>query len=112
MALAGAAAAADVTGILAGVTLISLGLYIIPSRRTRAKRNFDEQMQELRSQLHAAKNEQFNKELANSISRLQDAIAPYTRFVRAEQKKTAAMQEQLTRLNNEMTRLVDTIEQE
>jgi hypothetical protein len=42
---------------------------------------------------------------------LQDAIAPYTRFVRAEQKKTAAMQEQLTRLNNEMTRLVDAIEQ-
>ena len=112
VAIAGAAAAADVTGILAGVTLISLGLYIIPSRRNRAKRNFSEQMQELRSKLHTAMNEQFNKELNNSISRLQDAIAPYTRFVRAEQKKTAAMQEQLARLNNEMTRLVDTIEQE
>ena len=56
-------------------------------------------------------NEQFNKELNNSIGRLQDAIAPYTRFVRAEQKKTAGMQEQLLRLSSEMTRLVDTIEQ-
>jgi Tfp pilus assembly protein PilE len=112
VAIAGAAAAADVTGILAGVTLISLGLYIIPSRRNRAKRNFSEQMQELRSKLHTAMNEQFNKELNNSINRLQDAIAPYTRFVRAEQKKTAAMQAQLTRLNSELTRLVDTIEQE
>lgn len=111
VALAGAAAAADVTGILAGVTLISLGLYIIPSRRNRAKRNFNEQMQELRSQLHTAMNEQFNKELINSINRLQDAIAPYTRFVRAEQKKTAAMQEQLAHLDREMTRLIDTIEQ-
>lgn len=112
VAIAGAAAAADVTGILAGVTLISLGLYIIPSRRTRAKRNFSEQMQELRSKLHTAMNEQFNKELNNSIGRLQDAVAPYTRFVRAEQKKTAGMQEQLLRLSSEMTRLVDTIEQE
>lgn len=112
VALAGAAAAADITGILAGVTLISLGLYIIPSRRKRAKRKFDEQMQALRSQLHTVMNEQFNKELANSISRLQDAIAPYTRFVRAEQKKTAAMQEQLARLGSEMLRLVDTIEQD
>lgn len=111
VAVAGAAAAADVTGILAGVTLISLGLYIIPSRRKRAKRDFDEQMQELRSQLHTVMNEQFNKELTNSISRLQDAIAPYTRFVRAEQKKTATMQEQLARLNSEVTRLVDIIEQ-
>jgi hypothetical protein len=112
VAIAGTAAAADVTGILAGITLISLGLYIIPSRRQRAKRNFSERMQELRSQLHTAMNEQFNKELNTSISRLQDAIAPYTRFVRAEQKKTAAMQEQLTRLSSEITRLVDTIEQQ
>ncbi len=112
VAIAGAAAAADVTGILAGVTLISLGLYIIPSRRNRAKRSFGEQMQELRTRLHQAMNEQFSKELNNSIGRLQDAIAPYTRFVRAEQKKTAAMQEQLAHLGSEMMRLGETIEQE
>ncbi len=112
VAIAGAAAAADVTGILAGVTLISLGLYIIPARRNRARRSFGDQMQALRTRLHNAMNEQFDKELNNSINRLQDAIAPYTRFVRAEQKKTVAMQEQLTRLDSEMMQLGDTIEQE
>ena len=112
VAIAGAAAAADVTGILAGITLISLGLYIIPSRRNRAKRSFSDQMQELRTRLHNAMNEQFHTELTNSINRLQDAIAPYTRFVRAEQKKTTAMQGHLIRLDSEMTRLGDTIEQE
>ena len=112
VAIAGAAAAADVTGILAGVTLISLGLYIIPSRRNRAKRSFSDQMQGLRTRLHNAMNEQFHTELTNSINRLQDAIAPYTRFVRAEQKKTTAMQGQLMRLDSEMTRLGDSIEQE
>ncbi len=112
VAIAGAAAAADVTGIVAGITLISLGLYIIPSRRNRARRSFSDQMQELRTRLHNAMNEQFHNELTNSINRLQDAIAPYTRFVRAEQKKTTAMQEQLAHLGSEMTRLDDTIEQE
>lgn len=112
VAIAGAAAAADVTGIVAGITLISLGLYIIPSRRNRAKRSFSDQMQELRTRLHNAMNEQFHNELTNSINRLQDAIAPYTRFVRAEQKKTTAMQGQLMHLDSEITRLGDTIEQE
>ncbi len=110
VAIAGAAAAADVTGILAGITLISLGLYIIPARRTRAKRTFDEKMQELRTRLHDAMSEQFHKELNNAVGRVQDAIAPYTRFVRSEQKKTAAMQEQLTRLNSDLIDLKNTIE--
>lgn len=110
VAIAGAAAAADVTGIIAGITLISLGLYIIPSRRTHAKRNFNDKMQALRTRLHNAMNEQFHKELNNAINRVRDAIAPYTRFVRAEQKKTAAMQEQLTHLSKEVMRLRNTIE--
>ncbi len=110
VAIAGAAAVADVTGLIAGITLISLGLYIIPSRRTHAKRNFNDKMQELRTRLHNAMNEQFHKELNNAINRVRDAIAPYTRFVRAEQKKTAAMQEQLTHLSNQVIRLRNTIE--
>lgn len=110
VAVAGAAAAADITGIIAGVTLVSLGLYILPSRRKRAKRNFNDKMQELRTRLHNAMNEQFHKELNNSLNRVRDAIAPYTRFVRAEQQKTAEMQERLARLNNDVTKLQSTIE--
>jgi hypothetical protein len=110
VAVAGAAAAADITGIIAGVTLVSLGLYILPSRRNRAKRNFNDKMQELRTRLHNAMNEQFHKELNNSLNRVRDAIAPYTRFVRAEQQKTAEMQERLARLNNDVTKLQSTIE--
>ena len=110
VAVAGAAAAADITGIIAGVTLVSLGLYILPSRRNRAKRNFNGKMQELRTRLHNAMNEQFHKELNNSLNRVRDAIAPYTRFVRAEQQKTAEVQERLARLNNDVTKLRETIE--
>jgi small GTP-binding protein len=110
VAVAGAAAAADITGIIAGVTLVSLGLYILPSRRNRAKRNFNDKMQELRTRLHNAMNEQFHKELNNSLNRVRDAIAPYTRFVRAEQQKTSEMQARLARLNNDVMKLRETIE--
>ena len=104
-------AAADVTGILAGVVLLGLGLYIIPARRKRAKEDFNAKMQELRTRLHTAMQEQFKKELNNALTRVQDSIAPYTRFVRAEQKKTEVMQEQVLQLNNALVALKSEIEQ-
>ncbi|GAC1394357.1 MAG: dynamin family protein [Ktedonobacteraceae bacterium] len=103
-------AAADVTGILAGVVLLGLGLYIIPARRKRAKEDFNVKMQELRTRLHAVMQEQFKKELNNALVRVQDSIAPYTRFVRAEQKKTEAMQEQVLQLDNALVSLKSEIE--
>ncbi|MHB8598631.1 MAG: dynamin family protein [Ktedonobacteraceae bacterium] len=103
-------AAADVSGILAGMVLLGLGLYVIPAKRARAKRDFDVKMQELRTRLHNAMNEQFRKELNASTSRVQDAVAPYTRFVRSEQQKTTAMQMQTTTLNNDLLTLKNAIE--
>src|SRR5947209_6630143 len=103
-------AAADVTGILAGIALLGLGLYIIPARRNRAKQAFDAKMQELRMRLHSTMEEQFSKELNSALSRVQDSIAPYTRFVRAEQKKAATLQEQMTHLDNEVQSLKNEVE--
>ncbi len=104
-------AAADVTGILAGVVLLGLGLYIIPARRKRAKETFNAKMQELRTRLHTAMQEQFKKELNNALTRVQDSIAPYTRFVRSEQKKTESMQEQVSQLDNALIALRSEIDQ-
>ncbi len=103
-------AAADVTGILAGIALLGLGLYIIPARRNRAKQSFDLKMQELRMRLHSTMEEQFSKELNSALNRVQDAIAPYTRFVRAEQKKAASLQEQMKHLDNEVQTLKNEVE--
>lgn len=103
-------AAVDVTGILAGVLLIGLGVYIIPAKRNRAKHDFDEKMETLRNQLRSAMSEQFRKELNNAILRVQDAIAPYTRFVRAEQAKTANMQERVQSLSDRLLEVRNAIE--
>jgi small GTP-binding protein len=103
-------AAADVSGILAGALLLGLGLYIIPARRKRAKQAFTIKMEELRTRLRKAMTEQFQKELNNAINRVQEAITPYTRFVRSEQKKTAAMQEQVERLGTSIIVLKNEID--
>ncbi len=104
-------AALDITGILTGILLIGVGFYIIPARRTRAKRDFSLKMDELRTRLHNAMSEQFHKELRNSTGRVQDAIAPYTRFVRAEQERTASALANITAMENEVYSIGQAVEQ-
>lgn len=77
-------AAADITGITAGVAMIVLGSTILPRKRARAKRDLHEQMQALRDGLEASLSEQVLRELEVSNEKLSATIAPYTRFVRAE----------------------------
>jgi hypothetical protein len=48
--------------------------------------------------------------LHHSTLRVQEAIAPYTRFVRAEQKKTTATQEQFQHLHRDLLALKNEIE--
>jgi small GTP-binding protein len=103
-------AVADVSGILAGAVLLSLGLYIIPARRRRAKQDFDLKMDELRTRLRSAMQEQFYKELNNAMQRVQDAIAPYTRFVRSEQQRTEAIQAQVQQLSSSVNSMQNEIE--
>ncbi len=103
-------AAADVSGILAGMVLLSLGLYILPARRRSAKKAFDNKMEELRIRLHSAMNEQFQKELNQTLSRVQDAIAPYTRFIRSEQHKTELMKAQIVHIDEAIAQVSGEIE--
>ena len=104
-------AAFDITGILAGIVLLGVGFYIIPARRTRAKRDFNQKMDELRALLHRAMSEQFHRELASSTARILDAIAPYTRFVRAEQVRTSSARASITSMENEIATIGQAIEQ-
>lgn len=103
-------AALDITGILTGMLLLGLGIYIIPAKRTRAKRDFNLKMDELRTRLRQAMSEQFRKELNHSTARVLDAIAPYTRFVRAEQERTGQALARLTSMENEVASIHNAVE--
>ncbi len=84
VAFVATATAVDVTGLLAAGTVAGLGLFIIPNKRRQARAEFRERTDELRVRLSEALNRQFNTELDRSIERINEAIAPYTRFVRSE----------------------------
>ncbi|HVS13950.1 MAG TPA: dynamin family protein [Thermoanaerobaculia bacterium] len=86
VAAAATTTAIDVTGLLAAGALAALGLFVIPARRRRAKSALRSRLRELRSQLMEGLTAQFETELRRSTSRLEEAVAPYTRFVRGERQ--------------------------
>lgn len=102
--------AADVTGILLATFIAALGLIIIPARRRAAKKELREKISALRQQLINALKNQFEKEIERSLHNIDAAIAPYTRFVRAEQGKLLEAQSSLEAIRNELTRLKINIE--
>jgi hypothetical protein len=102
--------AADVTGIIAASVMVALGLFIIPARKRTAKKEMNERLAVLRVQLTEALKGQFEKELNRSLQRITEAIAPYTRFVRAEREKLEQTQRELSEAKRVQNRLRTEVE--
>ncbi len=94
--------AVDITGILAASLVAGVGLFVLPRRRTKARRDFHERSTELEGRLLTVMRDQFEYELVRSVGRITEAIAPYTRFVRGEQTKLDELQTDLTAARNDM----------
>jgi small GTP-binding protein len=88
----------DFTGIIAGVAAAALGLLILPARKRKAKAEFATKLSELRHKLVDNLEQQFDREMRRSTQRIEDTIAPFDRFVRAERERLEAQQETLTEL--------------
>ena len=97
--------AVDVTGILAASLLAGLGLFVLPNKRRQARRDFHARAEELEQRLIEVMREQFEHELARSLDRVRDAIAPYTRFVRSQFEHLEQMRNELTSIDNDMRAL-------
>ncbi len=100
----------DITGITAALVSGAIGLFILPYRKRKAQEEFRERTQELREKLVSAMTEQFHVELAHSIQRIHEAIAPYTRFVRLEQERVSGADAHLAELDTRMAELRGQIE--
>lgn len=101
---------ADVTGILTATAVAVLGLFVIPARRREAKQELREKIADMRQQLMTALTGQFDRELERSLRRIHEAIAPYTRFVRAERDRLTETRDELTRIREGLARLKAQIE--
>jgi small GTP-binding protein len=101
--------AADVTGILLASVIAAIGLFVIPARRRQAKSEMRQKVSDLREKLANSLREQFHKEIDNSLHEINQAIAPYTRFVRAEKTKLGETSQRLNEINLDMQRLEERI---
>ena len=95
----------DVTGVLAAGAVATFGLYLIPARKRAAKKELADKISHLREQLMTALGSQFKEELSRSVERINEAVAPYTRFVRAERTKLDETKANLTKAQQTQSQL-------
>jgi small GTP-binding protein len=97
--------AMDVTGILMASLIAALGLFVIPARRRQAKAELRDKVADMRQKLAGSLRVQFEKEIERSLRRIEEAIGPYTRFVRAEKQKLLETHSALSQIKNRFDQL-------
>jgi small GTP-binding protein len=105
ISLVASGSVADTTGILAASTMAALGLFILPHRRRRAKRELSEKIAGMRTELMGSLTEQFGSEADRGRSKIKATVAPYDRFVRAERGRLEQRRRELIDLQAEVERL-------
>jgi small GTP-binding protein len=99
-------AAADFTGFLAASLIAALGLLVIPAKRRRARAEMREKVTALRARLVDALQTEFKAAGERGAQRLADGIAPYSRFVRAEQSRWTDVQSAMRAWREHANRLI------
>jgi hypothetical protein len=97
--------AVDVTGIMAAGAISVLGLLVLPARRRQATTELRVKVHRMREQLMGALTAQFDREVERSAQKVQEAVGPYTRFVRGERERLTATRDDLRRIRSEIERL-------
>ena len=103
-------AAADVTGILLATALAVGGFYVIPRKRRQAKQDFERRIQQLATHLKDVLTRQVHIELEQSTARINEAIAPYRRFVQSQQQQLNEARGELVTTEDALLRLRADIE--
>ena len=105
------AAFLDFTGVIAGVAAAALGLLILPARKRKSKAEFTAKLEELRTRLVGNLEQQFEREMRRGAQRIEDTIAPFDRFVRAERDRLGQQQKTLQELGATVADLQRSLQQ-
>ena len=103
-------AAADVTGVLLAAALAVGGFYLIPRKRRQATADFRRRIAELRTRLGEGLTRQVHQDIAQSTDRVNQAIAPYRRFVESQQQRINEARGELVAVEDALLRLRGDIE--
>jgi len=101
----------DFTGVFAGIALAALGVLVLPARKRKSKGEFTAKLTDLRTRLVGNLEQQFERELRRGAQRIEDTIAPFDRFVRAEQARLGQQQTTLQELEAEVADLRRALQQ-
>ncbi len=94
--------AADVTGILAAGVLSLVGLFLLPARREKARRELAAKVSAVREKLMASLTASFESERDRAAARVREAVSPYATFVRREKERFVEARTQLERLGADL----------
>lgn len=95
----------DLTGLLFAGAVAAVGLYVLPNRRRRARDELRAKVSDLQQRLHETLSAQFEQEMGRSHQAMQEAIQPYTRFIRSEREKLTGISGELGQLEQAMNTL-------
>ena len=99
----------DITGFLGAGVLAAAGLYLLPARREKARKELAARIDQLRADLRRELENAFEQELTRSLERMRGALAPYTRFVRSEQERVSALTAEAEALRQQIAHLEDEV---
>jgi len=94
--------AADVTGILAASVLSLVGLFLLPARREKARRDLAAKVAAVREKLMASLTASFEAERDRAAARVREGVSPYAAFVRREKTRLGDARAALSRLGAEL----------
>jgi small GTP-binding protein len=102
--------AADVTGILAAGVLSLVGLFLLPARREKARRELAVKVAAVREKLMASLTATFEAERDRAAARVREAVSPYAAFVRRERERLDEARADLERLGSHLEDLAARID--
>ena len=97
--------ALDITGMIAAGTLAIVGFFIIPLKRRQARDNFREKIVAMRENLNQALTTSLDQETKHTIGRMEESIAPYMRFIKAEMERIETAEGELAGLQKDLSTL-------
>ncbi len=102
----------DFTGVLAGLAVGGIGLFVLPAKRLQALRQLRARVTDMRASLEEIVRREYAREQERADARLSDALRPFTRFAELEQKRlegaasrAAELHGEIEALGGEVTRL-------
>ncbi len=87
----------DVTGILAGLTLLTGSMFVLPMQRRRIRSEFSDKVLELKAGLTKVLQEQIQKEAREAIEKIRESFGPFFDYVK---RTSGAVEESRAKVKN------------